>query len=97
MLAIHVEPRRIANRMVEESMIAANICAGRVLGKEVGYGIFAHKGRRRYTNSLKIVYRTETNGMKISIPTIPIRLPPIVTAASTQIDGSPTEFPTTCG
>ena len=28
-LAIHVEPRRIANRMVEESMIAANICATR--------------------------------------------------------------------
>ena len=44
-LAIHVEPRRIANRMVEESMIAANICAGRVLGKEVGYGIFnVHTG-----------------------------------------------------
>ncbi len=53
--------------------------------------------RRRYTNSLKIVYRTETNGMKISIPTIPMRLPPIVTAASTQIDGSPTDPPTTCG
>ena len=53
-LAIHVEPRRIANRMVEESMIAANICAGRVLGKEVGYGIFnVHTGfdeesRRRH-------------------------------------------------
>ena len=44
-LAIHVEPRRIANRMVEESMIAANICAGRVLGKSVGYGIFnVHTG-----------------------------------------------------
>ena len=44
-LAIHVEPRRIANRMVEESMIAANICAGRVLGKQVGYGIFnVHTG-----------------------------------------------------
>lgn len=44
-LAIHVEPRRIANRMVEESMIAANICAGRVLGKSVGYGIFnVHSG-----------------------------------------------------
>ena len=51
--------------------------------------------RRRYTNSLKIVYRTETNGIKISIPTIPMRLPPIVTAASTQIDGSPTDPPTT--
>ncbi|MDO2949168.1 exoribonuclease II [Aeromonas simiae] len=44
-LAIHMSPRRIANRMVEESMIAANICAGRVLGKSVGYGIFnVHTG-----------------------------------------------------
>ena len=33
--------------------------------------------------------------MKINIPTTPIRLPPILTAASTQMDGSPTELPTT--
>ena len=33
----------------------------------------------------------------ISIPTIPIRLPPMVTATKTQIDGRPTELPTTWG
>ena len=44
-----------------------------------------------------ITCSTETIGMKTSIPTIPIRLAPILTAASTQIDGSPTELPTTLG
>ena len=44
-VAIHVEPRRIANRMVEEAMIAANICAGEFLAKTPGYGIFnVHPG-----------------------------------------------------
>ena len=32
-----------------------------------------------------------------SIPTTPIRLAPMLTAASTHMDGNPTEFPTTCG
>ena len=35
--------------------------------------------------------------MKSSIPAIPIRLPPTVTATRTQIDGSPTELPTNVG
>ncbi|ANF58443.1 exoribonuclease II [Halotalea alkalilenta] len=39
-LAVRTEPRRIANRMVEESMIAANVCCARLLGEEVGHGIF---------------------------------------------------------
>ncbi len=44
-VAIVVEPRRIANRMVEEAMIAANICAGEFLSKTPGYGIFnVHPG-----------------------------------------------------
>ncbi|MGL4755256.1 MAG: exoribonuclease II [Aeromonadaceae bacterium] len=44
-VAIHVEPRRIANRMVEEAMIAANICAGLFLARTPGYGIFnVHPG-----------------------------------------------------
>ena len=33
--------------------------------------------------------------MNISMPTIPIMLPPSVTATSTQMEGSPTELPTT--
>ena len=35
--------------------------------------------------------------MKNSIPVIPMSLPPRVTAASTQMEGSPTEEPTTWG
>ncbi|PKH26812.1 exoribonuclease II [Enterobacterales bacterium CwR94] len=39
-LDIVAEPRRIANRIVEESMIAANTCAGKVLQEKLGYGIY---------------------------------------------------------
>ncbi|WP_318369588.1 exoribonuclease II [Enterobacter sp.] len=39
-LDIVAEPRRIANRIVEESMIAANICAARVLRNKLGFGIY---------------------------------------------------------
>lgn len=44
-LDIVAEPRRIANRIVEESMIAANICAARVLRDKLGFGIYnVHMG-----------------------------------------------------
>lgn len=44
-LDIQVEPRRIANRMVEEAMITANICAARVLRDGLGYGVYnVHHG-----------------------------------------------------
>lgn len=39
-LDIVAEPRRIANRIVEESMISANICAARVLRDKLGFGIY---------------------------------------------------------
>jgi len=39
-LDIVAEPRRIANRIVEESMISANICAARVLRDRLGFGIY---------------------------------------------------------
>lgn len=39
-VAIHADMRRTANRLVEESMITANICAGRALSKAFGYGVF---------------------------------------------------------
>ena len=39
------EPRRSANRLVEESMIAANICAGDFLAKHKQQGVFnTHSG-----------------------------------------------------
>ncbi len=44
-LAIQVEPRRIANRIVEEAMITANICAAEVLREGPGFGIYnVHNG-----------------------------------------------------
>ncbi len=44
-LDIVVEPRRIANRIVEESMIAANVCAATVLRDRLGFGIYnVHTG-----------------------------------------------------
>mgnify|MGYP003853711709 CR=1 FL=1 len=39
-LAIRTEERRIANRMIEESMIAANACCADLLASQVGHGIF---------------------------------------------------------
>ncbi len=45
MLDIVAEPRRIANRIVEEAMIAANICAARVLRDKLGFSIYnVHMG-----------------------------------------------------
>ncbi|MDX5627075.1 MULTISPECIES: exoribonuclease II [unclassified Brenneria] len=44
-LDIVVEPRRIANRIVEEAMIAANVCAAVVLRDKLGFGIYnVHNG-----------------------------------------------------
>ncbi|MBC7002360.1 exoribonuclease II [Photobacterium sp. BZF1] len=39
-IAIHTDPRRTANRMIEEAMITANICAGRVLQDKFGFGVY---------------------------------------------------------
>ncbi|HGJ5876556.1 MAG TPA: exoribonuclease II [Arsenophonus sp.] len=42
---ILAEKRRIANRIVEEAMIAANLCATKVLKDKLGFGIFnVHNG-----------------------------------------------------
>lgn len=39
-LDVRTEERRIANRMIEESMIAANACCAHLLAEHVGHGIF---------------------------------------------------------
>ncbi|WP_029685535.1 exoribonuclease II [Tatumella saanichensis] len=39
-LEIVAEPRRIANRMIEEAMITANICAAKVLADRLGFGVY---------------------------------------------------------
>jgi len=39
------QARRSANKMVEEAMVAANICGGRFLDERLGYGVFScHSG-----------------------------------------------------
>ncbi|QIL86836.1 exoribonuclease II (plasmid) [Vibrio sp. HDW18] len=44
-VAIHADLRRSANRLVEESMITANICAGQTLQATFGFGVFnTHAG-----------------------------------------------------
>lgn len=44
-LDIVAEPRRIANRIVEEAMISANICDARILRDKLGFGIYnVHTG-----------------------------------------------------
>ncbi|WP_261818172.1 exoribonuclease II [Vibrio gallicus] len=44
-IAIHADKRRTANKLVEECMISANICAGRVLSEKLGYGVYnTHSG-----------------------------------------------------
>lgn len=44
-VAIHAETRRSANRLVEEAMITANICAGRTLRSAFNSGVFnTHAG-----------------------------------------------------
>lgn len=44
-IAIHADMRRSANRLVEEAMITANICAGKTLRDSFGQGVFnTHAG-----------------------------------------------------
>ncbi|MDR9826671.1 exoribonuclease II [Vibrio sp. FNV 38] len=44
-IAIHADMRRSANRLVEEAMITANICAGKTLQNHFGSGVFnTHAG-----------------------------------------------------
>ncbi|MGO1296323.1 MAG: exoribonuclease II [Vibrio sp.] len=44
-VAIHADMRRSANRLVEESMITANICAGKALSQHFAKGVFnTHAG-----------------------------------------------------
>ena len=64
-LDIVAEPRRVANRIVEESMIAANICAARVLRDKLGFGIYnVHLGFDP-ANSEQLAAMLKTHGMHV--------------------------------
>jgi len=65
-LDIVAESRRIANRIVEESMIAANICAARVLRDKLGFGIYnVHLGFDP-ANSEQLVAMLKTHGIEVN-------------------------------
>lgn len=65
-LDIVAEPRRIANRIVEECMIAANICAARVLRDKLGFGIYnVHLGFDP-TNADALAALLQSHGMHVN-------------------------------
>lgn len=64
-LDIVAEPRRIANRIVEESMIAANVCAAIVLRERLGFGIYnVHTGFDP-ANTEQLAAMLKTHGMHV--------------------------------
>ncbi|MGK9171941.1 exoribonuclease II [Yokenella regensburgei] len=64
-LDIVAEPRRIANRIVEEAMIAANICAARVLRDKLGFGVYnVHMGFDP-ASSEQLAALLKTHGMDV--------------------------------
>ncbi|UJF16834.1 exoribonuclease II [Vibrio sp. SS-MA-C1-2] len=72
-LAIHVDERRIANRMVEEAMITANICAGKLLQQKFNLGIFnTHAGfsAERFNDVMSILEETEAPFEKEQLLTV---------------------------
>lgn len=61
-IAIHTDPRRTANRMIEEAMITANICAGRMLQGKFGTGVFNyHNGFNPEKLDTAMDFLTEAN------------------------------------
>ncbi len=64
-LDIVAEPRRIANRIVEESMIAANVCAAVVLRERLGFGIYnVHTGFDP-ANTEQLAAMLKTHGLHV--------------------------------
>ncbi|NDJ57833.1 exoribonuclease II [Enterobacteriaceae bacterium 4M9] len=64
-LDIVAEPRRIANRIVEESMIAANVCAAIVLRERLGFGIYnVHTGFDP-ANTEQLAAMLKTHGLHV--------------------------------
>lgn len=64
-VAIHTEHRRSANKLVEEAMVTANICAGHVLASKLDAGVFnIHHGLKsdKVSAALELVgTSTESN------------------------------------
>lgn len=64
-LDIVAEPRRIANRIVEECMIAANVCAAIVLRQRLGFGVYnVHTGFDP-ANTEQLAAMLKTHGLHV--------------------------------
>ncbi|MEA1064928.1 exoribonuclease II [Erwinia sp. HR93] len=62
-LDIIAEPRRIANRIVEEAMIAANVCAAITLRDKLGFGIYNLHAGFDPTNIEQLTAMLESHGL----------------------------------
>ncbi|MBP2166843.1 exoribonuclease-2 [Erwinia toletana] len=89
-LDIVAEPRRIANRIVEEAMITANICAAIVLREKLGFGVYnVHLGFDS-TNAEQAAAILAANGVTVD-PTAIISLEGF-RALRRELDSHPTQF-----
>lgn len=64
-LDIVAEPRRIANRIVEEAMIAANVCAALVLRDKLGFGIYNTHAGFDPANTEQLAALLQSHGMHV--------------------------------
>ncbi|MCD9510107.1 exoribonuclease II [Photobacterium phosphoreum] len=72
-VAIHTDLRRIANRMIEEAMITANICAGRALQEKFATGVFnVHSGfhQEKLDTAMEFITNAEAPFTKEEIVTL---------------------------
>ncbi|PSU16755.1 exoribonuclease II [Photobacterium kishitanii] len=72
-VAIHTDLRRIANRMIEEAMITANICAGRALQEKFATGVFnVHSGfnHEKLDTAMEFITNAEAPFTKEEIVTL---------------------------
>ncbi|MXP67402.1 exoribonuclease II [Pantoea sp. Aalb] len=64
-LDIILEHRRIANRIIEETMILANICAAKFLQKKLGFGIYTLHAGFNLSNVVQVVDILCEHGIKV--------------------------------
>ncbi|ACS85507.1 exoribonuclease II [Musicola paradisiaca Ech703] len=89
-LDIVVEQRRIANRIVEEAMIAANLCAAQVLRDRLGFGIYnVHNGFEPATIDQAVAV-LESNGVQATAEQL-LTLDGFCTLRR-ELDAMPTQF-----
>jgi len=90
-LDIIAEHRRIANRIVEESMILANVCAAKVLRDNLGYGIYnVHLGFD-LVNAEQAAAVLANNGVTVEDPASLTTLEGFRTLRR-ELDAQPTQF-----